>query len=104
FNAEAYIGKPMYEESRKIAQDIINNVYGAYQLDAKWNGVHGFKNNESPEIIWSMPSEFKMLEYNWFYADFYHYNTRQFFDQDMGGNNGAHLTPSRKPNGALYTA
>src|SRR5690606_40105836 len=36
FNAEAYIGKPMYEESRKIAQDIINNVYGAYQLDAKW--------------------------------------------------------------------
>lgn len=103
FNAESYIGKPMFEESLKIAQDIVNNVYGSYQLDAKWNGVHGFKNNESPEIIWSMPSEFKMLEYNWFYADFYHYNTRQFFNQDMGGNNGAHLTPSRKPNGTLYS-
>ncbi|MNU74390.1 SusD family protein [compost metagenome] len=104
FNAEAYIGKAMYAESQKLAQDIVNKVYGDYALDTKWNGVHGFKNNESPEIIWSMPSEFKMLEYNWFYADFYHYNTKQFFAQDMGGNNGAHLTPSKKPNGSLYTA
>ncbi|MEN5059061.1 RagB/SusD family nutrient uptake outer membrane protein [Sphingobacterium kitahiroshimense] len=102
FNAESYIGKPMFEESRKLAQDIVNNVYGPYQLDTKWNGVHGFKNDASPEMIWSMPSEFKMLEYNWFYADFYHYNTRQFFNQDMGGNNGAHLTPSLKPTGSSY--
>ncbi|MDR2273904.1 MAG: RagB/SusD family nutrient uptake outer membrane protein [Sphingobacterium sp.] len=103
FNAESYIGKPMYEESRKIAQDIIDKVYGDYALDSKWNGVHGFKNNLSPEIIWSMPSEFKKLEYNWFYGDFYHYNSRQFFDQDMTGNNGTHLTPSRKPDGSLYS-
>ncbi|GEM63783.1 hypothetical protein SF1_17650 [Sphingobacterium faecium NBRC 15299] len=102
FNAETYIGKPMYEESRKLSQALINKEYGDYQLDPTWNGVHGFKNNSSPEIIWSMPSEFKMLEYNWFYADFYHYNTREYFSQDMGGNNGAHLTPSRKPDGTLY--
>lgn len=103
FNAEAYIGKAMYAEAKVIAQDIINGKYGSYSLDTKWNGPHGFENNRSPEIIWSIPSEFKKLEYNWFYADFYHYNTRRFFDQDMGGNNGAHLTPSRKPNGDLYT-
>ncbi|MFD2903473.1 RagB/SusD family nutrient uptake outer membrane protein [Sphingobacterium anhuiense] len=104
FNAEAYIGKPMYEESRQLSQALINKEYGDYQLDPTWNGVHGFKNNNSPEIIWSMPSEFKMLEYNWFYADFYHYNTREYFSQDMGGNNGAHLTPSRKPDGTLYSS
>lgn len=103
FNAESYIGKPMFEESRKIAQDIVGKVYGDYSLDSKWNGVHGFKNNLSPEIIWSMPSEFKKLEYNWFYGDFYHYNSREFFDQDMGGSNGTHLTPSRKPDGSLYS-
>lgn len=104
FNAETYIGKPMYEESRKLSQALINKEYGDYQLDPTWNGVHGFKNSSSPEIIWSMPSEFKMLEYNWFYADFYHYNTREYFSQDMGGNNGAHLTPSRKPDGTLYSS
>lgn len=104
FNAETYIGKPMYEESRKLSQALINKEYGDYQLDPTWNGVHGFKNNSSPEILWSMPSEFKMLEYNWFYADFYHYNTREYFSQDMGGNNGAHLTPSRKPDGTLYSS
>lgn len=104
FNAETYIGKPMYEESRKLSQALINKEYGDYQLDPTWNGVHGFKNNSSPEIIWSMPSEFKMLEYNWFYADFYHYNTREYFSQDMGGNNGTHLTPSRKPDGTLYSS
>lgn len=104
FNAETYIGKPMYEESRKLSQALINKEYGDYQLDPTWNGVHGFKNNSSPEIIWSMPSEFKMLEYNWFYADFYHYNTREYFSQDIGGNNGAHLTPSRKPDGTLYSS
>lgn len=103
FNAEAYINKPMYEECKTIAQAIVNNEYGPYSLDIKWNGPHSFTNNKSPEIIWSMPSEFKKLEYNWFYADFYHYNTRQYFNQDMGANNGAHLTPSRKPDGTLYT-
>lgn len=103
FNAEAYIGKPMYAEAKALAQDLIDNKYGNYAIDSQWNGPHGFDNDRSPEIIWSMPSEFKKLENNWFYADFYHYNTRQYFDQDMSGNNGAHLTPSRKPTGDLYT-
>ncbi len=102
FNAEAYIGKAMYAESKTIAEAIINKEYGEYTLDKSWNGMHGFTNNTSPEILWSMPSEFKMLEYNWFYADFYHYNSRLYFNQDMGANNGAHLTPSRDPQGRLY--
>lgn len=103
FNAESYIGKPMYKEAKELAEDIIENKYGNYELDNEWNDPHGFDNDKSAEIIWSMPSEFKYLENDWFYADFYHYNTKQYFDQDMGGNNGAHLTPSRKPDSTIYS-
>ncbi|WP_432710284.1 RagB/SusD family nutrient uptake outer membrane protein [Pedobacter sp.] len=104
FNAEAYIGKPMYNEAMKLSQDIINNEYGVYTLDNTWNGPHGFNNDRSPEIIWSIPSQFNRLQYDWFYSVFYHYNTRQHFNTDMGANNGAHLTPSRKPDSTLYSA
>ncbi|QNL52001.1 RagB/SusD family nutrient uptake outer membrane protein [Olivibacter sp. SDN3] len=102
FNAEAYIGRPMYNECMQLSQDIIDGVYGAYDLDATWFGPHDFNNDSSPEIIWSIPSEFNKLQYDWFYANFYHYNSRQYFDVDMGANNGAHLTPSRKPDSTLY--
>ncbi len=104
FNAEAYIGKPMYNECMAIAQGIINNEYGTYALDSTWNGPHGFNNDKSPEIIWSIPSEFNRLQHDWFYATFYHYNSRQSFNVDLGANNGAHLTPSKKPDGSLYAA
>lgn len=104
FNAEAYIGTQKFAEAQKLCEDIIAGVYGPYSLDPTWNGVHGFKNNQSPEIIWNIPSEFNKLQYDWFYADFYHYNTRQYFDVDGGANNGAHLQPSRTPTGALYKA
>ncbi|PST84536.1 RagB/SusD family nutrient uptake outer membrane protein [Pedobacter yulinensis] len=103
FNAEAYIRKPMYAECMQLCREIVDGKYGPYSLDAAWNGPHGFKNDQSPEIIWSIPSEFNKLQYDWFFADFYHYNTRQFFDTDMGANNGLHLTPSRAPDSSLYT-
>nr|WP_084406955.1 RagB/SusD family nutrient uptake outer membrane protein [Pedobacter panaciterrae] len=102
FNAEAYIGKNMFTECKQISQDIIDKKYGDYSLDATWNGPHSFTNDKSPEIIWSIPSEFNKLQYDWFYSNFYHYNTRQYFGVDMGADNGGHLTPSRKPDGTLY--
>lgn len=103
FNAEAYIGKPMFAECKKLCQDILAKQYGEYSLDATWFGPHTFTNDKSPEIIWSIPSEFNKLQYDWFFSVFYHYNTIKYFDTDGGLNNGAHLTPSRKPTGALYS-
>lgn len=103
FNAEAYIGEAMYAEAATISEDIIAGKYGSYQLDPTWKGPHGFDNNTSTGIIWSIPSEFNRLEYNWFYVHFYHYNSRIYFDVDLGANNGGHLQPSRKPDGTLYT-
>lgn len=102
FNAEAYIGEDRFAECQAICQDIIDQKYGEYRLDDAWYGPHSFSNNTSPEIIWSTPSEFNYLEYNWFFNYFYHYNTVKYLDIDGGPWNGAHLTPSRKPDGTLY--
>jgi len=104
FNATAYIRKPMFEECKRLCQDILDKKYGEYSLDPTWFGPHSFTNDKSPEIIWSIPSEFNKLQYDWFYGWFYHYDTKKYFDIDRGASNGAHLTPSRSPTGALYTA
>lgn len=103
FNAEAYINKPMFAACMQICQDIKDNKYGSYQLDNTWFGPHTFTNDKSPEIIWSIPSEFNKLQYDWFYSNFYHYNSRQYFGVDMGADNGGHLTPSKRPDGSLYS-
>ncbi|MFO7823815.1 MAG: RagB/SusD family nutrient uptake outer membrane protein [Cyclobacterium sp.] len=101
FNAEAYIGEPMYDEAARISESIIANEYGNYSLDPEWKGPHDFENHESPEIIWSIPSDFNRLEYT-HYGHMYHYNSRVYFDVDLGSNNGTHMQPSKKPDGSLY--
>jgi len=103
FNAEATTGTPRFEECAALCQDILDGKYGDYSLDANWYGPHSFSNNESYAIIWSAPSELNYLEYSWFYADFYPYSISQFFNIDGGANNGTHLTPSRTPDGTLYS-
>lgn len=103
FNAKSYTGKDMFAECAQICQDIIDGKYGEYGLDPDWYGPHDFYNIDSPEIIWSTPSERNKLQYNFFYADFYHYETYKYFNTDGGANNGAHLQPARKPTGDLYT-
>ncbi|MFW6289776.1 MAG: RagB/SusD family nutrient uptake outer membrane protein [Mariniphaga sp.] len=103
FNAEAYIGESRFDECAAISQDIINGVYGEYELDQDWFGPHDFYNHESPEIIWSMPSEFNKLQYDWFFNPFYHYEVYKYFGLDGGPWNGAHLQPSRKPTGEIYS-
>lgn len=103
FNAESYIGVNMFAECAKLSEAIINGEYGSYELDQDWFGPHDFYNNDSPEIIWSTPSEFNKLEYNSFANWSYHYNSGKYFGNNQGGWNGQHLTPSRKPSGELYT-
>lgn len=103
FNSKAYSGKEMYSECAKICQDIIDGKYGQYQLDNDWFGPHSFSNNLSPEIIWSTPSHNAKLTYNWFWSQFYHYETYKYLDIEGGADNGAHLQPSRNPQGQIYT-
>lgn len=103
FNANAYIKKDMFAECAQICQDIIDGDYGYYELDQDWFGPHDFNNHESPEIIWCTPSHNAKLTYNWFWSQFYHYETYKYLDLEGGADNGAHLQPSRNPQGDIYT-
>jgi hypothetical protein len=93
----------LFTECAQICQDIIDGDYGYYELDQDWFGPHDFNNNESPEIIWCTPSHNSKLTYNWFWSQFYHYQTYKYLDLEGGADNGAHLQPSRNPQGVIYT-
>ena len=43
-NAEVYIGEERYDDCAKYAQDIINGVYGPYQLAETWDGPFDWNN------------------------------------------------------------
>lgn len=103
FNAEFYCGESRFDDCAKICQDIIDGVYGKYELDNTWWGPHGFDNNLSPEIIWSLPSEKNKQEWSWYYKYFYHYNSFKYFNIETSGYNGFILTPSHKPTGEIYS-
>ncbi|WP_165021293.1 RagB/SusD family nutrient uptake outer membrane protein [Dysgonomonas sp. ZJ279] len=103
FNAEAYIGESRFAECAKLSQELIDGVYGAYDLDPTWHGPHGFDNDKSPEMIWCTPSQNAKLTFNWFWSAFYHYESYKYFDIEGGADNGTHLQPSRKPTGEIYT-
>lgn len=104
-NAEKWIGKPKYVECAQVAQDIINGKYGDYSLDADYrgpfrSGVGGYR---SPENIFEFPHKLDIYNFGWMYNAMQHYAMRYAFDNDWGGWNGIHLTPSRDLNGNIYT-
>lgn len=101
FNAEAYGAGDHYDECARICQDIIDGVYGPYQLDDTWYGPHTFDNDQSPEAIWYVPSQNSKLEFNWFYRYFYHYNATTYFNCPFPAStyNGFQLSPSREKEG-----
>lgn len=105
FNAEAYIGKPMYEEAAKLCQDILDGKYGQYALANNFMEVFGWGNETCPEVIWTVPSENAKGETDGGLTAFtLPYNFKDFLGglQDAGGNNGLCLCPSRDPEGNLY--
>lgn len=105
FNAESYIGKPMYNEAAEICQDILDGKYGKYALATDWTSIFGFRNETCPEIIWTVPSENAKLETDGGYWGFtVPYNFKDFLGglKDSGSDNGCCLLPSRDPQGNLY--
>lgn len=105
FNAESYIGKPMYDEAAQICQDIIDGKYGQYALATDWTNIFGFRNETCTEIIWTVPSENAKLETDGGYWGFtVPYNFKDFLGslKDSGSDNGCCLLPSRDPEGNLY--
>ena len=104
FNAEATIGEPRYDECAKICQDILDGEYGAYSLDASWKGPHCLTNRDSKAVILAYPSELNYLQNDWWFKYTHHKNMLQYFGIDgVNAYNGHGLTPSRRPDGTLYT-
>ncbi len=108
FNAEAYIGESRVDDAAKLCQDIIDGVYGDYDLDPSWNGIFCFDNDKSPEMIWTAPSEYNHPNYgqfSWWWQRSMPKNCRVYFDNTYvaAGQNGFCLAPSENPQGRLYT-
>lgn len=103
FNAEVTIGKPMYTETAKLCEEIMDGKYGYYKLENTWNQVFGLENMYSPELMWGIYSKTAIREQTWPFVDYYHYTSFQYFGSEGGSNNGPHLQPSLDPEGNPYT-
>ena len=103
-NAEVWIGTPKYSECAQLAQAIIDGVYGTYSLDPDYRGPFrsGINGYRSPENILEFPHARNQYEFSWMYNAMMHYQTRYSLDNDWGGWNGVHLTPSRDLEGNIY--
>lgn len=103
-NAEAWIGTSKFAECAEVAQDIIDGVYGTYSIDPDYRGPFrsGINGYRSPENILEFPHAKNQYEFGWIYNSMMHYQARYWLDNDWGGWNGIHLTPSRDLEGNLY--
>jgi len=103
-NAEAWTGTSKWAECAAVAQDIIDGVYGTYSIDPDYRGPFrsGINGYRSPENILEFPHAKNQYEFGWIYNSMMHYQARYWLDNDWGGWNGIHLTPSRDLEGNLY--
>lgn len=103
-NAEKWIGTPKYTECAQWAQDIIDGKYGNYELDPDYRGPFrsGVNNYRSPENIFEFPHKLDIYNFGWMYNALQHYGMRYALDNNWGGWNGIHLTPSRDLDGNMY--
>lgn len=107
FNAEVYTSgqKSMYSECAKICQDIIDGVYGKYELGKSYQQIFGYGNEKCPEMIYGIPSDATYSGVDGgFFATWFHYNTNKYLGgTSYGKNNGFGIQPSFKPDGTPYT-
>mgnify|MGYP001025028194 CR=1 FL=1 len=112
-NAEVYIGKPKYTECATYAQSILDGDYGSYSLEATWDKVFDWDNENSPEILFGFPSS-KGYNHYVYAGDTFWWTVpaRQvsYYFGDVKGMslNGDHnckyrLAPSLAPDGTPYT-
>jgi len=97
FNSEAYIGTAKFNETKQLAEQLINGEYGNYALDDSWNGPFTWNNNLSPELVFAFPIEKGQRdEKNWWFGGFHHYQSHLTFGSSHGGTgwNGWGLAPS----------
>lgn len=109
-NAEVYIGEKRYSDCEKIAQDIIDGVYGTYATADRWDAAFDWNNDACDEVIFGFPSS-QGYSY-WLYgSDTYWWTVparARYYFNDRKAKGGDHNTkyaasPSYDLDGKLYT-
>lgn len=108
-NAKVYIGEERYEECAKVAQDILDGVYGAYAVADRWDAAFDWDNDTCDEVIFGFPGSqgYSYWHYN---ADIYWWTVparSRYYFNDRKAKAGDHNTkyaasPSYDLNGQLY--
>ena len=109
-NAEVYIGENRYSDCERVAQDILNGVYGPYAVADRWDAPFDWDNDQCDEVIFGFPSS-QGYTY-WVYgSDTYWWTVparARYYFNDSKAKGGDHNTkyaasPSYDLNGDLYT-
>lgn len=109
-NAEVYIGENRYNDCEKVAQDILDGVYGAYEIAGRWDAAFDWDNDLCDEVIFGFPSS-QGYSYWLYQGDTYWWTTparARYYFNDAKSKGGDHNTkyaasPSYDLNGNLYT-
>ena len=107
-NAKEYIGVDRLADCEKIAQDIVDGVYGAYKVADRWDAPFDSDNDQCDELIFFFSGSFNYT--SWHYHQLYNWGvpsySEQFFDDAKvkhGGHNGEFVcSPSYDPTGKPY--
>lgn len=109
-NAEVYIGENRYSDCEKVAQDILDGVYGTYAVADRWDAAFDWNNDQCDEVIFGFPSS-QGYSY-WLYDGNTYWWTvparARYYFNDRKAKAGDHNTkyaasPSYDLDGNLYT-
>ena len=107
-NAKVYIGEEHYTDCAKVAQDILDGVYGKYAVADRWDAAFDWDNDNCDEVIFGFPGSQK-YSYWHYQGDTYWWTTparARYYFNDAKAEAGDHNTkyaasPSYAPNGVL---
>lgn len=109
-NAEVYVGEDRYADCEKVAQDIIDGVYGQYAVADRWDAAFDWNNDTCDEVIFGFPAD-QGYTYWQYQGDTYWWTVparARYYFNDSKCKAGDHNTkyaasPSYDLNGELYT-
>lgn len=108
-NAEVYIGEAHYSDCAKVAQDILDGVYGKYKIADRWDAAFDWDNDACDEVIFGFPASSGYTYWN-YTGNTYYWSVparAKYYLNDAKSKAGDHnckyaASPSYAPNGTLY--
>ncbi|KXX71868.1 RagB/SusD family nutrient uptake outer membrane protein [Flammeovirga sp. SJP92] len=95
-NAETWTGNAMYDRCAETSQNLINGMYGSFELDDTFYAPFAFDNaTNSREIVFGFPKTFENTGDAQSYWRLYHYDSPAYFGSLGTPANGLGLQPSK---------